>query len=191
MAAKEPGTRKPRQPMTLTPVLKKWLVRGAIAATAGLIIGGAGGVVTVRTLEPGRANAIDSVQAVLDSIARGTIPEPTAQERDQETKRQSDSVAATQAAQDRADAAQQADLLIPVPDLVGMQEGPAREKLLEAGLLAGDVEFQASSSPAGTVLGTNPPSRAMLATGTPVSLVISDGRNPADTLSPPSHHPAP
>ena len=40
------------------------------------------GPATVRTLEPGRANAVDSVQAVLDSIARGTIPEPTAAERE-------------------------------------------------------------------------------------------------------------
>ncbi len=191
MAAKQPGTRKPKQSMTLTPVLKMWLVRGAIAAAAGLVIGGAGGVVTVRTLEPGRANAIDSVQAVLDSIARGTIPEPTAREREQESLRQSDSVAATQAAQDRADAAQQADLLIPVPDLVGMQEGPAREKLLEAGLLAGEVVFSASTSPAGTVLGTDPPSRSMLPVSSAVSLVISDGRNPADTLSLLSHHHAP
>ena len=52
---------------------QRWLMRGAIAAVAGLVIGGAGGVMTVRTLEPGRANAVDSVQAVLDSIARGTI----------------------------------------------------------------------------------------------------------------------
>ncbi len=185
-AAKKPGTRTPRGPMAKS--TRTWLIRGAIAAVAGLILGGAGGVVTVRTLEPGRANAVDSVQAVLDSIARGTIPEPTAAERDVEAKRQADS--ASQATP-VGDSAANDDVLLPVPDVVGLEEGPAREKLLEAGLLVGDVQFRASSSPAGMVLATTPPAGSLLAASGTVTLVISDGRSPADTLFTPQLHPAP
>ena len=184
-AAKKPGTRT-RRPMSKT--TRTWLIRGAIAAVAGLTIGGAGGVVTVRTLEPGRANAVDSVQAVLDSIARGAVPEPTAAERDQASQRQADSAAR---ASQSADSAVKEDVLLPVPDVVGLEEGPARDKLLEAGLLVGDVQFRASSSAAGIVLATTPPAGSLLASSGTVSLVISDGRSPADTLSTPQLHPAP
>ncbi len=177
-AAKKPGTRATRT----------WLIRGVVAAVAGLIVGGAGGVVTVRTLEPGRANAVDSVQAVLDSIARGAIPEPNAAERDQASKRQADS--ASQARQS-ADSAAKEDVLLPVPEVVGLEEGSARDKLLEAGLLVGDVQFRASTSPAGIVLATTPPAGSLMASSGTVSLVISDGRSIADTLFTPQLHPAP
>lgn len=186
-ATKKPGTRAPRGPMSKT--TRTWLIRAAVAALAGVIIGGAGGVVTVRKLEPGRPNAVDSVQAVIDSIARGTIPEPTAVQRDVESKRQADSASQ---AQQSADSAAKADvLLLPVPDVVGLEEGPARDKLIEAGLLVGDVQFRASSSAAGIVLATTPPAGSQLAASGAVSLVISDGRPPADTLSTPQRHPAP
>jgi hypothetical protein len=184
-AAKTPGTR-PARGLKSTP--RTWFIRGAVAAAVGLLLGGAGGVVTVRTLEPGRANAVDSVQAVLDSIARGTIPEPTAAERDRESQRQADS--ASQAEQ-AADSAANEDALLPVPDVVGLEEGAARERLLEAGLLVGEVQFRASSSPAGLVLATTPPAGSLLITSGTVTLVISDGRSPADTLLIPQLHPAP
>ena len=185
-ATRKPGTRATRGPMSKT--TRTWLVRAAVAALAGVIIGGAGGVVTVRKLEPGRPNAVDSVQAVIDSIARGTIPEPTAVQRDVESKRQADSASQVQQS---ADSAAKADVLLPVPDVVGLEEGPARDKLLEAGLLVGDVQFRASSSAAGIVLATTPPAGSQLAASGAVSLVISDGRPPADTLSTPQRHPAP
>ncbi len=187
-AAKKPGTRTPRGPMSKT--TRTWLIRGAVAAVAGLILGGAGGVVTVRTLEPGRANAVDSVQAVLDSIARGTIPEPTATERAESSQRQADSAAKAKETADSI-ANDEADVLLPVPDVVGLEEGPAREKLLDAGLLVGEVQFRASSSPAGIVLGTTPPAGSLLAASGTVTLVLSDGRSPADTLLIPQLHPAP
>ena len=185
-AVKKPGTRTPRGPNANT--TRTWLIRGTIAAVAGLLLGGAGGVATVRTLEPGRANAVDSVQAVLDSIARGTIPEPTAAQRDQASKRQADSASLVTPA---ADSAASEDALLPVPDVVGLEEGPARDKLLTAGLLVGEVQFRASSSPAGIVLATTPPAGSLLAASGTVALVISDGRSPADTLFTPQLHPAP
>ena len=185
-AVKKPGTRTPRGPNAKA--TRTWLIRGTIAAVAGLLLGGAGGVATVRTLEPGRANAVDSVQAVLDSIARGTIPEPTAAQRDQASKRQADSASLVTPA---ADSAASEDTLLPVPDVVGLEEGPARDKLLTAGLLVGEVQFRASSSPAGIVLATTPSAGSLLAASGTVALVISDGRSPADTLFTPQLHPAP
>ena len=185
-AAKKSGTRTPRGPNAKA--TRTWLIRGTIAAVAGLLLGGAGGVATVRTLEPGRANAVDSVQAVLDSIARGTIPEPTAAQREQASKRQADSASQVTPA---ADSAASEDALLPVPDVVGLEEGPARDKLLTAGLLVGEVQFRASSSPAGTVLATTPSAGSLLAASGTVALVISDGRSPADTLFIPQLHPAP
>ena len=182
--AKKPRPRTPRASTSL----RTWLVRGAVAAVAGLIIGGAAGVVTVRTLEPGRADAADSVQAVLDSVSRGVIPKSTAAERDQAAQRQAES--ALSASPSEASPVPD-DELRPVPNVVGLEEGPARDKLLEAGLLVGDVQFRASTSPAGVVLATTPPASALLAASGTVSLVISDGRSPVDTFLTPQLHPAP
>ena len=162
---------------------QRWLMRGAIAAVAGLVIGGAGGVMTVRTLEPGRANAVDSVQAVLDSIARGT----NAAERAAAPP----VVESAEPAAPVADSAATNDALLAVPDVVGLEEGPARDQILEAGLLVGDVQFRASTRPAGIVLSTTPPAGSLLAPSSLVALVLSDGRSPADTLLLPQRHPVP
>jgi len=162
-----------------TSTTRTWLIRGAIAAVAGLSIGDAGGVVTVRTLEPGRANAVDSVQAVLDSVARGVIPEPTDAEREKASKQQAERDGQASLP---TDSAAKDDVLLPVPDVIGLEEGPARDKLLQAGILVGDVQFRASSSPAGIVLATTPPAGSLVASSGTVALVISDGRSPADTL---------
>jgi hypothetical protein len=161
---------------------QRWLMRGAIAAVAGLVIGGAGGVMTVRTLEPGRANAVDSVQAVLDSSARGTIAAERAA---------APVVEGAEPAAPVADSAATNDALLAVPDVVGLEEGPARDQILEAGLLVGDVQFRASTRPAGIVLSTTPPAGSLLAPSSLVALVLSDGRSPADTLLLPQRHPVP
>jgi hypothetical protein len=163
---------------------RRWLMRGAIAAVAGLVIGGAGGVVTVRTFEPGRANAVDSVQAVLDSIARGTIAAERA-------AAASPLVESAEPAPTVADSAGTNDALLAVPDVIGLEEGPARDQILEAGLLVGDVQFRASTRPAGIVLSTTPPAGSLLAPSSLVALVLSDGRSPADTLLLPQRHPVP
>lgn len=154
----------------------RWLLRGTIATVIGLAIGAAGGVATVRTLEPGRANAVDSVQAVLDSLARGKIAAAPAAPATPDVVSPVDTVAP--AANDSA------DVLLPIPDVVGMEEGIARTKLLEAGVSVGDVQFRASTSRVGTVLATLPPAGSLLPIGTPVSMIISDGRTPVDTLAP-------
>ena len=162
-----------------------------VAAWIGAVTGG---VTTVRTLEPGPANAVDSVQAApvicdaycesarnaLDSLARDTIPEPTAIESQQEPQPQADS--ATQIAP---------DILLPVPDVAGLDAGQARDRMLGAGFLVGEVKFRANRSPAGTVLATTPPAGSLLAATTAITLYISDGLAPVDTSSTLRLHPVP
>lgn len=176
-----PTTTKKRRPSSpASKSARTWLIRFAIAAVAGLSIGGAGGLVTVRTLEPGRANAVDSVQAVLDSLARGTIPVATAGPRDQPPAPPINSAAP--ATPPSSDVVAPGDSFRTVPNVVGLEEGLARENLLAAGLYVGEVQFRASASPAGQVLATNPSAGSQPVRSGSVVLVISDGRGRADTL---------
>lgn len=163
---------------------KLWGIRALIAVVAGVSIGAGTGVMTVSKLEPGRGTGVDSLAVMLDSIAKGRIPEPTAQERATEAKRQADSVSSA------AEAAPAIEL-VAVPQVTDMEEGAARNALIDAGLQVGEVQFQASSKPAGTVLGSMPLAGAQVAPQTPVTLVLSDGRTGTDTLSRPSPHFAP
>jgi beta-lactam-binding protein with PASTA domain len=67
-----------------------------------------------------------------------------------------------------------------VPSVIDLEEGTARNAILDAGLQVGEVQFQASAKPAGTVLATSPVSGARVPMLTAVSLVLSDGRPPTD-----------
>jgi PASTA domain len=155
-----------------------WGIRALIAIVAGVSIGAGAGVMTVSKLEPGRGTGVDSLAVMLDSIAKGRIAEPTAQQRAAEAKRQADSVS-------NAEDVPPVVELIAVPNLADMEEGAARNALMDAGLQVGEVQFQPSSKPAGTVLSTLPLAGAQVAPETPVTLVLSDGRTGTDTLSRP------
>lgn len=157
--------------------LKTWGTRALIALVAGVSIGAGAGVFTVNKLEPGRGTGVDSLAVMLDSIARGKVPAATgdaekgeAQSKDRATPTDS---AATAPAE-----------LVAVPALTDLEEGAARNALLDAGLQVGEVQFQASPKPAGTVLSTIPIAGSNVAPNTPVTLVLSDGRTGApDTMS--------
>ena len=49
---------------------RTWLVRLAIAIVGGIAIGAGVGVATVNKFDPGRADQADSLQLMLDSLAR-------------------------------------------------------------------------------------------------------------------------
>lgn len=151
-----------------------WLLRGLIAVVAGVSIGAGGGVFSVHKLEPGRGTGVDSLQVMLDSIAKGRIPAPTA----------TAEVPVSPPADDTADTADSVATpstqeLVLVPSVVDLEEGTARNAILDAGLQVGEVSFQASTKPAGTVLGTTPVAGAQVPALTAVSLLLSDGRPPA------------
>lgn len=168
-----PAPRKAKSPKTPRTAARRWLTRFSIALLIGLSLGGGAGVLTVNRLEPGRANSVDSLQVMLDSIARGRI---------------APAGAAATAAPDEApvaapepDADSTYDATVPI--LVDLEEGDARTAILNAGLEVGEVRFEASTKPAGTVLGSAPAGGTRVTRTSAVSLVLSDGRPPTDTLS--------
>lgn len=154
-----------------------WLVRAAIALTVGVGFGLGAGVFTVRTLEPGRPNSVDSLQVMLDSIAKGRIGTPAPA---------TDNATPEPAAAEPTTAVDS----VPVPALVDLEEGAARNAIIDAGLQVGEVRFEASLKPAGTVLASTPAAGAFAARGSAVLLVLSDGRPPTDTLAPSAPVPA-
>jgi hypothetical protein len=164
--------------------LSAWGTRVLIALIAGASIGAGAGVATVYRLEPGRGTGVDSLAVLLDSIARGKVPAARGTE-NPETPPDASGTLADSAAAEPAD-------LVAVPDLTDLEEGAARLALLDAGLQAGEIQFQASPKPAGTVLSSFPVAGALVPPTTAVTLVLSDGRSPApDTLSIPSAKPVP
>jgi len=166
-----------------TTTIKTWATRALLALVAGASIGAGAGVMTVNKLEPGRGTGVDSLAVMLDSIARGKVPTGSAEEGEAQNAKPgapADSAAAP------------AVELIAVPALTDFEEGAARTALLDAGLQVGEVQFQASPKPAGTVLSSIPIAGSNVAPNTPVTLVLSDGRTSAtDTLSTPFAKPAP
>ena len=156
---------------TSSGLARLWGLRALIAAAIGVAIGAGAGVMTVNKLEPGRTDSVDSLAVMLDSISKGRIPDakpagtPTAD--------------AAPAAPDRASLEPE---LVSVPAVTDLEEGDARNAILDAGLQVGEVQFRPSIKPAGIVLGTFPVSGARVPTKSAISLVLSDGRDPADTL---------
>jgi hypothetical protein len=159
-------------------ITRSWLVRFGVVTLLGVSVGAAAGVVGVNTLDPGRPTEPDSVQVLLDSIARGTAPSAASTPAPPDIDRSADDSAADMniVVADPVDS-------ISVPDLIGVEEGAARTVLTGAGLMVGTVEFRPSASPTGTVLATIPVFGAAVARGGAVALVLSDGRAPVDTSS--------
>ncbi|MES2523699.1 MAG: PASTA domain-containing protein [Gemmatimonadota bacterium] len=157
-----------------------WLLRFAIVLGVGLVVGAGGGVIGVNTLEPGRPSEPDSLQVLLDSIARGTTPASGASA---DSDGDGDVPDTALDSMNRAvDTIVAAPDTVSVPDLIGVEEGAARTIILGNGLTVGPVEFRASATPAGTVIATIPVFGTAVDRGTAVSLVLSDGRPPVDTL---------
>lgn len=154
--------------------LKRWGARVLIAVVLGVSLGAGAGVLTVNRLEPGRGTGVDSLAVMLDSIARGKTPAGDTEKgeaRSEATAPSADAVIAAPAE------------LIAVPTLTDLEEGAARNALLDAGLAVGEIQFQSSPKPAGTVLASIPIAGAQLPPDSPVTLILSDGRpDTPDTL---------
>lgn len=170
MAAKT----KTRTGSTGNAMLRPWALRALVAIVIGVAVGGAAGVMTVNTLEPGRADSVDSLAVMLDSLSGNNRAKPAATTDGEQTP--------AQAAEDP----QPNETLVVVPAVVDLEEGAARSAILDAGLQVGEVQFQSSARPAGIVLATYPMPGARATTRSAVTLVLSDGRDPADTLQAPS-----
>ena len=154
---------------------KTWLVRGLAALGAGLAIGSAAGVVGVNRLDPGRPGAADSLQLMIDSLReRSAMQDP------REQRRSADSVDAEQRTQRVTDSialANDPDAPV-IPDVMGLEEGAARNAIEGAGLTVGTVQFRAATAAAGIVMATSPTAGIKARPGSAVDLVLSDGRTP-------------
>ncbi|HUK20429.1 MAG TPA: PASTA domain-containing protein [Gemmatimonadales bacterium] len=64
---------------------------------------------------------------------------------------------------------------IPVPDLAGLDATLSQRLITAAGLGAAPVESVQAAAPEGVVMVTRPPAGALLAPGTPVTVVVSRG----------------
>jgi len=183
MASKTSSTKR-RGKTTGTSLVRVWGVRALVAILIGLSIGAAAGVMTVNRLEPGRADSVDSLAVMLDSIAKGgpAASKPAAK------SPTTPPPATLPTAATADDAADEPSDLIAVPAVTDLEEGDARNAILDAGLQVGEVQFRPSPKPAGIVLGTFPVSGARVLSRSAVSLVLSDGRDPADTLSQQMRH---
>lgn len=176
--------------------LRTWLVRAAITLVIGGAVGAAGGVVGVRTLEPGKPEQPDSLQIMLDSLAKGALPRTDARN----AQRAADSLGAQQRIQHVVDSVENARVLasqppapvdspivrpdaVTVPSVVGLEEGKARQRLIDAHLTVGAVEFEASTAPVGTVLRTLPAVGEAIRLNGTVALYLSNGRTPNEFAS--------
>ncbi|MEO7522160.1 MAG: PASTA domain-containing protein [Gemmatimonas sp.] len=156
-----------------------WSIRLGIVLAAGFVAGATAGVVGVNTLEPGHASEPDSLQVLLDSISKGMTPN-TPRERASSAR----TPVAGSAELDRQPIGAVARTEeITVPDLVGTDEGNARETLTALGLNIGTIEFRSSARPTGMVLASMPASNEKVKRGTAVAMVLSDGRGSRDTLA--------
>jgi len=174
-AATPPGGK--RSTSKRASLTRLWGIRLGIVLAVGFIAGASAGVVGVNTLEPGRPSEPDSLQVLLDSIAKGmTAPGSRGNTRADTPRPDASEPPARDTSPGNPDD-------ITVPDLVGTDEGNARETLTALGLTVGTVEFRASASPAGMVLASSPLFNEKVKRGTPVALVLSNGRGPGDTLS--------
>lgn len=66
---------------------------------------------------------------------------------------------------------------VQVPIFVGRQSADINSELTELNLMVGEVTFDFSNQPQGTVLGQNPEPGAVVSTGTAVNLTVSRGSN--------------
>ena len=174
MATKAPRTRRRSLHASLA---RLWSIRFAVVIAAGLAVGAAAGVVGVNTLEPGRPSEPDSLQLLLDSIAKGTAPVSTSSR----SGNGATDAAAGDGDEPPPDTAATVSNEVNVPDLIGLEEGIARVSLHSADLTVGPVEFRPSASPIGTVLATVPVFGTAVARRSAITLVLSDGRPPVDT----------
>jgi len=143
--------------------LRTWMVRGAIGIVAGIAVGFAIGAVGVRVLQP---PGVIAAEPVVDNTRK---PRPTAQE----------PAAEAQAEKPRDG--------IVVPQLIGMEEGDARQAILRAGFSIGSVTFKADVEPLGTVVASFPVPGEAVVLPAMVNLILSDGKGKADSTAAPPH----
>lgn len=152
-----------RRAMKTTP--RTWLIRGGMAIAAGIAVGFAVGAVGVRMLQP---RGMLAAAPVVDNARKP--PEPSANEQpaaNAETERPRDGIV--------------------VPELIGLEEGDARQAISRAGFTVGSVTFKSGVEPLGTVVASFPVPGEAVALPAMVNLILSDGKGKADSAAVPPY----
>jgi PASTA domain len=143
---------------------KTWAIRAAIGLSAGLLVGFALGALTVRLVQPPGAVAVADADSSRIRKPRVSSEPEAESPAEQESAKPVNGVV--------------------VPQLIGMEEGDARNAITRAGFTIGTVTFKSSPEPLGTVVESFPvPGEAVPLPAT-VSLILSDGKGRTDSLPP-------
>jgi hypothetical protein len=153
-----------------------WLVRGLVAAVAGLIAGAGGGVLGLRLLQ-GDAPPPAPVEVEAE-------PVPEAPRRQIRGPRADGMRGGGEAGLVGSGALATRDSVAVVPDLVGRVEGDARRLLERAGFTVGEIMFREDDNPIGTVLQTFPVPGERVSLPATVNLILADRRRRVDTSTP-------
>ena len=146
--------------------LRTWLIRGAIGIAGGIVVGFGLGALGVRMLQPVGAVA---AEPAVDSTRKPRGPSVTSEE----------PAPVVQAEQPRDG--------IVVPQLIGLEEGDARQAILRAGFSVGSVTFKAGVEPLGTVVASFPVPGEAVVLPAMVNLILSDGKRKPDSTAVPPH----
>lgn len=140
--------------------LRVWLIRGGIGIAAGLLAGFAAGAVTVVLFQPpGVAEADSSAVASAPKAPIAAPVQPAVADEPEPPPRENGIV---------------------VPNLIGLEEGDARNAITSAGFSVGSVTFKGGSEPMGTVVASFPvPGEAVVLPAT-INLILSDGKGPPE-----------
>jgi len=158
--------------------LGTWGIRAIVAVVLGSAIGAAGGVIGVNTLEPGHKEQPDSLQLMLDSIAKGAVGNPPDA---RAARRAADSADADQRAQRLRDSVEMESMIVTIPDVSGQSEGDARAALAALRFKVGSVQFEPANTPQGTVIRTMPAGGESISPNRRLTLFVSTGVPPLPT----------
>lgn len=140
--------------------LRVWLMRGAVGVTVGLLAGFAAGAGTVVLFQPpGVPDADSSAVAIAPKTPVAAPAQPEVTHEPEPPPRENGIV---------------------VPNVIGLEEGDARNAITSAGFSVGSVTFKGGSEPMGTVLAAFPvPGEAVVLPAT-INLILSDGKGPPE-----------
>ncbi|MEP6836298.1 MAG: PASTA domain-containing protein [Gemmatimonas sp.] len=147
---------------TTNTTLRTWLIRAAISIAIGIVAGFGLGAVAVRVLQP---PVTVSVDPGADSTRKPRGPVVANEEPAAEPEKPKNGIV--------------------VPQLIGMEEGDARQAIVHAGFTIGSVTFKAGPPPMGNVVASFPVPGEAVVLPAMVNLILSDGKGRADSAAVP------
>ena len=140
--------------------LRTWLIRGAVGIASGILVGFAIGALGVRVLQP---PGVIAAEPAVDSTRKPRGPSAPVEEPAAEVEKPRNGIV--------------------VPQLIGLEEGDARQAILRAGFTIGSVTFKAGIEPMGTVVASFPVPGEAVVLPAMVNLILSDGKGKKDSTA--------